>query len=436
MFRKLGSMFRKQRLDRELDDELATHLELATDEYIKEGLSPGEARRRALVKLGGLEQSKETQRDARGLPVLETVLQDLRYALRALRRDAGFALFAILIIGLGVGASATVFSVVNSLLVRPLPLKDPGRLVWITNKVDTEDNMSGRTVQVVPMVALRDRNQSFQDIAAFFAFYSPGDVRLAGQGEPERLTAVPVSEKFFPLLGVQPQLGRPFTAAECQWNGPKVTLLTHGFWGRRFARDPQIVGKTLRLDDDLVTVVGVMPASFDFGAIFAPGAQIDLFYPFPLTKETDRWGNTLALVGRLKPGSTLPLAQAEADILGEQISNENKNRRNALHPKLTLLPEHVSGQIRPALLILACAVGVVMLIVCANLSNLMLARTAARQKEMAIRAALGAGRRRLVRQLLTESLLLTSGGALLGILLAFAATSGIAHLTAFKLPLL
>jgi predicted permease len=375
------------------------------------------------------------KRDARGLPAIETILQDLRYSLRTLRRDAGFALFTTLIIGLGVGASATVFSVVNGLLLRPLPLKNPESLVWIANKVDTEDNMSGRTVQVVPMVALRDRNKSFEDIAAFFAFYSPGDVRMAGQGEPERLTAVPVSEKFFPLLGVQPQAGRQFTSLECQWKGPKVTLLSHGFWDRRFARDPHIVGKTLRLDDELVTIVGVMPASFDFGAIFAPGAQIDLFYPFPLTQETDRWGNTIALVGRLKPGSTLRRAQAEADILGNQITEEN-TRRNSLHPKLTFLPEHVRGKIRPALLILSCAVAVVMLIVCANLSSLMLARTAARQKEMAIRAALGAGRGRLIGQLLTESLILTTCGALLGILLAIAATYGIAHLTAFNLPLL
>ncbi|MCU1257693.1 MAG: hypothetical protein JWO80_578 [Bryobacterales bacterium] len=366
---------------------------------------------------------------------MDSILQDLRYAIRTLRRDVGFALFTFLIIGLGVGASATVFSVVNGLLLRPLPVKNPESLVWIANKADTEDNMSGRTVQVVPMVALRDRNKSFEDIAAFFAFYSPGDVRMAGQGDPERLTAVPVSEKFFPLLGVQPQIGRQFTSIECQWNGPKVTLLSHGFWDRRFARDPHIVGKTLRLDDELVTVVGVMPASFDFGAIFAPGAQIDLFYPFPLTKETDRWGNTLALVGRLKPGSALPRSQAEADILGGQITQENP-RRNTLRPKLTFLTEHVSGKIRPALLILACAVGVVMLIVCANLSSLMLARTAARQKEMAIRAALGAGRQRMIRQLLTESLVLTSCGALLGILLTLAATYGIAHLTAFNLPLL
>ena len=374
-------------------------------------------------------------RESASLPQSDTLRQDLRYAIRLLRRDTGFALFTTLIVGLGVGASATVFSVVNALLLQPLPFQDPAKLVWIANRTDLEDNMSGRTVQVIPMTEFRDRNKSFENVAAYFAFYSPGDVRLAGSGEPERLTAVPVSEQFFPLLGVKPMLGRQFTSLESQWHGPKVTLLSHAFWTRRFAQDPQIVGKALRLDDELVTVVGVLPASFDFGAIFSPGARIDIFTPFPLSPETDRWGNTVALVGRLKPEATLAKAQAEAEVLGNRITAE-QSRRNSFHPRLTPLTEHVSGSIRPALLILACAVCVVMLIVCANLSSLMLARTAARQKEMAIRAALGAGRRRLIRQLLTESLILTTAGAVLGTLLTLIATRSIAHLTAFKLPLL
>jgi predicted permease len=432
---KWASLLRKRELDKDIDTELASHLEFATEDYIRQGLSPEEARRRALVKIGGIEQSKELHRDARGIPAIEAILQDLRYAVRTLRRDAGFTLFTTLIIALGIGASATVFSVVNSLLVRPLPFKDPASLVWIANKVDTEDNMSGRTVQVIPMVELRDRNKSFTDIAGFFAFFGPGDFNLTGDGQPERLTAVPVSQAFFPLLGVQPQLGRHFTPAECIPNGPKVVILSHGFWQRRLASDPNIIGKPLRLNGEPSTVVGVLPATFDFGSIFAPGTNVEIFYPFPLSKGTDRMGNTLSLVGRLKPGMSLQRAQAEADILGNQISDEDKNR-NDLHPKLTYLGEHVSGQIRPALIILASAVGVVMLIVCANLSNLMLARTAARQKEMAIRSALGAGRQRLIRQLLTESLLLTSLGTIFGILLAYAGTNGISHLTAFNLPLL
>ncbi len=226
-----------------------------------------------------------------------------------------------------------------------------------------------------------------------------------------------MSKNFFPLLGVQPQLGRLFSADECKWNGPKVVLLSHGLWERRFASDPAIVGKPITLDDRAVTVVGVLPASFDFASVFAPGTHIDLYSPFPLTKETDRWGNTLALVGRLKPGISIQSAQAEASVLGEQISNEHP-RGNWLHPKLSFLGQHVSGRLRPALIILACSVGVVMLIVCTNLSNLLLARTATRQKEMAIRAALGAGRQRLIRQLLTESIVLTCCGAVLGLALA------------------
>ncbi len=366
---------------------------------------------------------------------MESLLQDLRYTFRTLRREAGFTTFAILIIGLGIGASSTVFSVLNTLLVRPLPFKHPASLVWIANKTKEENDLSGQTVQVGRLVDLRERNKSFSDIAGYFAFYGVGDSKLTSNGEPERLSTVPVSQNFFPLLGIQPQLGRLFSADECKWNGPRVVLLSHGLWERRFASDPAIVGKPITLDGAPVTVIGVLPASFDFPSVFAPGTHIDLYAPFPLTKETDAWGNTLALVGRLKPGVAIQRAQAEATVLGEQISNEHP-RQNWLHPKLTFLSQHVSGRLRPALLTLACAVGVVMLIVCANLSNLLLARTATRQKEMAIRAALGAGRQRLIQQLLTESIALTCCGALLGLVLAFVATRAMAHLTAFNIPLL
>jgi len=434
LLRRFGSLFRGRKLDRDLDSELANHIDLAAADYRKQGMTGEEARRMALLKLGGIEQSKEIQRDARGLPAFEAVLQDARYAIRTLRRDAGFALFVTLIIGLGIGACATVFSVVNSLLVRPLPFRDPSRLVWIANGTDATADMSARTFQVIPMLALRDRNSSFTDIAGYFAFYGIGDVAFADMNKPERLTGVGVSEKFFSVLGVSPHTGRLFTAEECQRYG-SVVLLADAFWERRFARDPHIVGSTMRLGGKPITVVGVLPASFDFGSVFAPGTRVDLFFPFPLTQDTDRWGNTLAVVGRLKPGAQLTTAQAEADILGKQITAENP-RRNSIQPSLSYLSEHVSGQIRPALLILAGAVLVVMLIVCANVSNLMLARTAARQKEMAIRAALGAGRGRLARQLFTESLLLTGCGALFGVALAYGATFGIAHLTAFDLPLL
>ena len=158
-----------------------------------------------------------------------SLLQDMRYTFRTLRRDAGFTTFAILIIGLGIGASSTVFSVLNTLLVRPLPFKDPGSLVWIANKTQEENDLSGQTVQVGRLLDLRERNKSFSDIAGYFAFYGVGDSKLTGNGEPERLSAVPVSQNFFPLLGVQPQIGRLFTADECKWNGPKAVLLSHGY---------------------------------------------------------------------------------------------------------------------------------------------------------------------------------------------------------------
>src|SRR6266481_5883864 len=174
---------------------------------------------------------------------MAALLQDLRYAVRSLRRDAGFTTFAILIVGLGIGASCTVFSIANALLIRPLPFRDPAALVWITNH--NTSGLSGQTTQVGALLDLREQNQSFSDIAAYFAFYGVGDTKLTGQGEPERFSAVPVSENFFPLLGVQPEIGRQFSADECKVNGPKAVILSHGLWQRRFAADPAIVGRPL-----------------------------------------------------------------------------------------------------------------------------------------------------------------------------------------------
>ena len=431
---RLTSFFKKADHDRELDAEVESHIAFAIDEYNRAGMDPEEARRQALIRFGGREAAKELQRDARSLPFLECLAQDLRYAMRTMRREPGFTVFAILIVALGIGASTTVFSVLNTVLVRPLPFHEPERLVWIAN-AEPDEGLSGQTLQVLPFLAFKERNRSFSDMAAYFAFYGTGDSKLSVKGESERLNALPVSQNFFPLLGIQPKLGRSFTAEECKWNAPKTVLLSDGIWKQRFAADPSIVGRAITLDDAPATVVGVLPASFDFGSVFAPGTHMDLYFPFPLTPETDRWGNTIAVVGRLKPGATVARAQAEATILGEHITKEQPNR-NGLTPHLSLLKVHVSGKIRPALMVLAFAVGVVMLIVCANLSNLLLARSTTRQKELAIRSALGAGRGRLVRQILTESILLSCCGALLGAALALAGTQTLSHLTTFSIPLL
>ena len=366
---------------------------------------------------------------------LENLRRDVAYAFRTLRKDYGFALFAILIVGLGVGASCTIFSVVNTILIRPLPFKDPERLVWMANHTDDTNDMSGKTVQVNYLLDYRRLNKSFEGLGAYEAFYGPGDAKLIGDGQPERLTSVPVTQNFFPLLGVEPQIGRQFSAEECVFNGPRVAIISNALWNRRFAADRSIVGRAIAFDGGPVTIVGVLPASFDFGTIFAPGTKVDMYEPFPLTPETNRYGNTLAIVARLKPGARLGTAQAEAAILGPQLQRENP-KMNEFDPKLSMLPAHVSGRLKPALLVLAGAVGVVMLIVCANLSNLLLARSAARKREIAIRVALGAERRHLLGQILTESVLLSSTGAVLGVALAFLGARVLTQLSAMKIPLL
>lgn len=360
---------------------------------------------------------------------LSDLMQDLAYAARGTRRDPGFAAFTILIAGLGIGASSTVFSVVNAVLLRPLPFRNPDQLVWISNA-------GHYPTQTEHYVDLRELNRSFVDLAGW-AGYSVGDKELTGSGEPARLTSVPVTGNFFDMLGVEPALGRSFTAAECQgrYAAPPAVILSDGFWRRRFGSDPTIVGRQLTLNNRPATVVGVLPASFDFGSIFVPGTSVDLFVPWPLNDPAKPKGNTLRIIGRLRAGQTIGAAQDELTILGKQLDSLHPER-NSVAPTLVPLAQHVSGSVRPALAALAGAVGVVMLVVCANLSNLQVARLARRQKEMATRAALGAAHSRLLRQLLTESVALSCCGGVLGVLLAVAATRQVAHLQAFNLPLL
>jgi predicted permease len=417
----------RQRL---LWEEMDFHIESMTQELVAEGMSEADARAAAHRKFGNMTQKAEEARSTWIARWMGDLLQDLRQSFRGMRRDAGFTAFTILIAGLGIGASSTVFSVVNALLLRPLPFRDPGRLVFIPN-----DNEFTST-QTEHYADLRRLNQSFSDLAGY-AGYGVGDRQLTGSGEPERLTSVPVTETFFDVLGVQPAIGRSFTPEEFQgtYRAPPAMLLSYSFWRRRFASDPSVVGRKLTLDNGPVTVVGVLPASFDFGGAFAPGTSFDIFVPWPPNDQSKPHGNTMRILGRLKPGATLRSAQAEFTTLGKQLTSEHPER-NPVSPWLIPLAQHVSGGLKPALFVLACAVGVVMLIVCANLSNLQLARLGTRQKEMAMRAALGAGRSRLLRQMLTESVALSCCGAMLGLALAVAGTRELSHLHAFNLPLL
>lgn len=429
---RLRATFRPASLDRDLQEELEIHLSLLSEEHERRGLDAEEARRRARLELGGVSQLREAHRDVRSVPLLETFWRDLRYSARTLRRDAGFTTFAVLIAALGIGAGTTIFSVVNTLLLRPLPVKDAGSLVWVRPaSANPEGDLSNETLKVNPFVEFREQNRSFSDMAAYYAFYQVGSSNMTGAGEPERLTSLPVSQNFFPLFGVAPRLGRNFSLQECQANLP-VALLSEGFWKRRFAGDPGIVGRTLTINKRLVTVLGVVP--FDFGAVLAPGTRIDLYVPLPLTAEVNRLGNTLSAVGRLRPGVSLRQAQAEADVLTGPIGA--RHEREGLRFELSPLDDHVRGRIRPALLVLTCAVGVVMLIVCGNLFNLQVARAAARQKEMAIRTALGAGRLRLMAQMLAEGFLLSGCGVVAGVALAAVGTRMVANLTSVSIPLL
>jgi predicted permease len=437
LLERLLAIFRHSRYEQDLEQELEAHTALLTDQYIRKGHFAEEALRIARIELGGRTALREAHADTRGVPWLENLRLDTLYAFRSLRRDRGFAVFALLVGSLGIGASTAIFSIVDALLVRQLPLRDPASLVWIAKNIAgaggaqvASADRSSRTVPVNPFLEFRQQNLSFEDIAAFYAFYEPGDRKLTGAGEPERLTGVPVSYNFFRVLGVAPKLGRDLTPEECRANLP-VAVLSEGFWKRRFSADPEIIGKPLTINNRVTTVVGVVP--LDFGSLLAPGTRVDLFTPLPLTPEVNRMGNTLSMIGRLRTGVAIRKAQAEADVLTGPIGA--RNDRAGLRFSMQPLDEYVRGALRPALLLLIGAVGVVMLVLCANVSHLQLARAAAKRKEMAVRSALGAGTGRLVQQLITENLILFGAAALIGLGIAFGMTRLIAGLESIHLPL-
>jgi predicted permease len=431
---RVRSFLRKPPLDRDLDAEMASHLAFAIEENLRRGLSPQEASRQAMVRFGGVAQATEQHREARGLPALDVLLQDLRYTFRTLRRDRGFATVAVLILALGIGANIAVFSVVNTILLRPLPFRAPQQLVWISGNRGV-GGLSYVTYTVSVYEEFQRHNRSFQDVTAYMPFFGDSDYKLTGRGEPRQLAGVMVAQNFFPTLGVKPALGRLFTPEECQKGGRPAVLLGHFFWQRQFAADPAIVGQAIVLNNRPVTVVGVLPASFDFASVFSPGSKKDIYVPGIMDVMRD-WGNTLTMMGRLKPGVTVVQAQAETEVLMPQLRAAHKEWFMDYTATMTELKDYVSGKLRRSLVVLWCAVGLILLIVCVNLSNLLLARAAARSKEFALRSALGAGRARIVRQLLTESLVLASAGAVLGLGIAFGVTWYLARQGSIALPLL
>ncbi len=433
---RFRSFFRKEPLDRELDVAMASHIETAIEENVRRGLPLEEARRHAMVQFGGIPQASERHRESRGLPWLDVLTQDLRFTFRTLRRERGFAIVAVLILALGIGANVAVFSVVNTILLSPLPFPAAQQLVRIVEK-NPKSGESSKTYTADATQDFQQQNRSFQSVSGYFAFTGPDNFKLMGGDQPAPVTGILVAEGFFQTLGVNPSTGRLFRSEEFVQHAQPVALLSYPFWKRQFAGDRSIVGRTIDLNRTAVTVVGVLPDTFDFGSVFSPGAKVDLFTPY-IMDDFREDGNDLALIGRLKPGVTMAQAQSEADQLFPQLYFEHK------HPDygkgytghLTELKEYVSGKLRRSLVVLWCAVGLILLIVCVNLSNLLLARAAARSKEFALRGALGAGRGRLVRQLLTESVVLSAAGAVLGSALGSAAISYLAHQGSIALPLL
>ena len=436
MLYRLRSFFSKTPLDRELNAEMASHLEMAMEENLRRGMSPEEAQRQALVRFGGVSQACEQHRETRGLPWLDILMQDLRFTFRTLLRDRGFTFVAVLILGLGIGANIAVFSVVNTILLRPLPFRDPQRLVRIVER-DPKGGESSMTYSADATQEFQRQNHSFESVSGYFAFTGPDNFKLMREGQPLPVTGIMVAENFFQTLSVDPSLGRSFIAEEFLHHSRPVALLGHAFWKRQFGGDRSMIGKAIDLSGTPVTVIGVLPESFDFGSVFSPGAKVDLFVPYIMDDFRDD-GNDLALIGRLKPGVSLAAAQSESDSLFPQLyfRNTHPEYGKGYTGQLFTLKDYVSGKLRRSLIVLWCAVGLILLIVCVNLSNLLLARTAARSKEFAMRSALGAGRGRLIRQLLTESLVLAGVGAVLGLAIAFAVITYLAHQGSIALPLL
>lgn len=417
----------KGRRDRELADELESHLQIATDEGVRAGLGPAEARRRAVLQLGGVEQTKEAYRDRRGLPFVETTLRDVRYALRGLARAPSFTVVAVATLGIGMGAGVTVWSVADAVLMRPLPYLAPERLVRVT-ETNPLKGWVATTAAPANFLDWRRLNASFTDLAG----YQQGEAFLTGHGEPQRLRALAVTGNLLDVLGVAPRLGRGFTFDETFEGADGVVVLTHDAWHTLFADDPAIVGRTLTLGGRSVRVIGVMPPGF-----FFPGRDVQVLRPIGAKRadfEARRRAHFLAVVGRLRDGVSLADARSDLTRIASDLERAYPDTNTRMGVRLDGFHGALAETERPALLLLLAAVGVLFLAVCANVANLQLGRAATRTREFAIRHAMGAGRGRLVRQVLTEGLCLSLAGGLVGLVLAAAAQAAVVRLLPQALP--